>query len=947
MTCLSALSISVSAQISKEDEDKMTEMASRKLNIDSAVHYGILDNGLTYYIRHNEKPKQRAEFYIVQNTGSMQEEENQRGLAHFLEHIAFHGSKHFPTNNGIKDYCESKGMTFGKNLNAYTSFEETVYSLMNVPVNEKGIIDSCLTILYDWSSCLLIRDEDIEKERGVIREEWRTSTGAQMRLFKQQLPKMYPNSKYGYRLPIGDTAIINNFARNELVDYYRKWYRPDLQAIIIVGDIDAAMIEKKVKELFSDIPKPTEPSEKTLYSVPDNDIPLISIAKDKEMTNTTVSLYYKHETTPLALKGTLIDLLRRYNRTVISMIMNERFGDILQKPDAPFAAASAGDAAYFIARTKDAWTAQAIIKEGKSDAAVKALVAETERVKRFGFTEAEYERARNNILKHYESTYKERNNIENSDFAEEYITHFTEGDAIPGIEMEYNIIRNLASNIPLEAINLFAKHLFKESEKLNNIVISLTGPDKDGAEYPTERKLLELFSEASLASVAAKEDENIDRQLIATPPTPGKIVDERTDTLFGGVTLYTLNNGVRVAIKKTNFKEDQIMMTATSPGGLTLYPEEKDIYNKKVVNQSILAGGLGEFSATELRKRLAGTNIKLSAGIGESNENLNGSASPSDLKTFFELIYLQFTAVRADDEAYNAWQERIKSQLQNQILNPMIIFGDSLTNALYDGNPRNARMKASDFDKVDYHRTLEIYRERYADASDFLFTFVGNIETDSIRPLIEQYLGALPSLKRIEKGDESKVTPFHKGVVDNHFSRKLETPKTTVGLLYSGIMSYNLRENVTAQLLSNILDLTYMIKVREDESASYGVQSSVALYDFPLGRTTIQIFFDTDPAKSKTIINIVKTELENIAAKGPDADLLQKSVRSILKGREEIMQDNGYWLQIIDTYYYRAYDPHTDFNATIQSITPNDIRTFARKFLDQGNKIEVVMSPDN
>jgi zinc protease len=920
-------------------------MKLEKLIMDPKLRYGKLENGLTYYIRHNKMPEKRAEFYIVHNVGSMQEEESQRGLAHFLEHMAFNGTRNFPSKKGIQDYTENIGMRMGENLNAYTGFDETVYQLMDVPVTSEGIVDSCLLILHDWSSFLLLEDDAIEKERGVIREEWRTRNTAQARMWEQQLPVMYPGSRYGERLPIGSIEVINSFKGDELRKYYKKWYRPDLQAIIIVGDIDVDGIEQKVKKLFADIPAPVNPAPVELSLVPDNLKPIISIVKDKEMTNTVLSIYYKHEKLPYHLRGTIADFITGYTQAVISMIMSERFSEIVQKANPPFVAANASDGDYFVSRTKGAWTSVVVVKPGELERALKTLVAETERVKKYGFTEAEYERAKKNVLTSYESAWKERDKHHNNSFAEEYIRNFTEDECVPGIEAEYEMMKQIVPGFPLDGINQYVRNLFDEKDSERNIVISLSGPDSDEAVYPAENELFNMFLAASRTSVSANEEEVISRVLIPELPKPGKITETKEDPLFDA-TVYTLSNGVRAVVKQTNYKEDQILMTATSPGGTTMFKDDKDIWNLKVVNNAVMLGGLGEFSATNLRKALAGKNVSCSVGLGNENENFNGSASPSDLKTLFELIYLQFTGMRTDDEAYASFEERVKSQLDNLLLNPMISFSDTLTALVYNDNPRNSRLKSSDFDKIDYHRMIDMYNERYGDASDFVFTFIGNVNKDSIRPLLEQYLATLPSLNRNEVADEKMITPFRKGKFKSHFSRRLETPKSSVALMYTGEMPYNLRSVITSQMLSQILDLVYMEKVRDNESASYGVQTNVRLHDFPEGRTSIQIFFDTDPAKQDHILSIVKSELERIAEEGPLRQHLDKSLAGILKGRAELKQQNDYWLGILDAYYYRNFDAHTEYDNIIKTITVDDIKSFTKTFLDQGNEIEVVMSPD-
>ena len=938
--CLLIFSISVISQ----NQNSLGE----KLIIDPAVRYGKLANGLTYYVRHNEMPKERAEFYIVHKVGSIQEEDNQRGLAHFLEHMAFNGSKHFPSKKGIQEYVESIGMRMGENLNAYTGFDETVYMLMNVPVTSDGIIDSCMLILHDWSSFLLLDDEAIEKERGVVREEWRSNSTSHLRVMEQQLPKMFPRSKYGTRIPIGSIEVIENFEKAELEAFYKKWYRPDLQAVIIVGDIDVDKIEAKIKKMFSDIPVPVNPEPLELSFVPDNNRPIVSIAKDKEMTNAILSIYHKHDIIPVELKGTLIDLITTYTQSVISLIMSERFSEIAQKPDSPFSAAYASDGYYSHAKTKGAWSAMAMLKDGDIELALRALVAETERVKKFGFTEAEYERAKDNILKRYESAYNERDKNENSSLAEDYMNHFTDGDYIPGIEGEYKLIEFMVNNYSLENVNSYVGKLFNENDKYHNLVISLTGPDIEGLVYPTEEELLMNYVEVSKVVVTAKDEEVISKILIPVLPEPGKIISEQEDTLFGA-TFFTLSNGVRVVVKQTEYKKDEILMAASSPGGQSMFKDDKDIWNLKVINNAIMQGGLGEFSAINLSKALAGKNISCRTGLGPSNEMFSGTATPSDLKTLFEIIYLQFTGMRVDDDAYTAYVERIKSQLDNLYLNPMVAFSDTLTGLAYNFHPRNDRLKSSDFEKIDYHRMIDMYKERYADASDFVFTFVGNVDKDSIRPLLEQYLATLPSLNRKEKADEEQITPFSKGKITKHIEKKLETPKTTVGLMYTGKMQYNLKNYIITQLLGNILDLVFLEKVREEESATYSIQTYIMLYDFPEGTTSAQIYFDTDPEKQDYVINIVKTEFEHIAKEGPVEEYLNICRNSMNKGRVEMMQKNDYWLNVIDAYYFRNFDSHSSYSDIINSITAEDIKSFTKEFLNQGNEIEVVMypAPDN
>lgn len=909
------------------------------LPIDPQVRYGKLENGLTYYIRHNEQPKERADFFIAQNVGSILEEENQRGLAHFLEHMAFDGTRNFP-GNSMSEYIQSIGMQMGENFNAYTSFDETVYKIMDVPVVRPGVVDSCLLMLHDWSGYISLTDSAIAKERGVIREEWRTTQNAQARIWEQQLPKIMPGSQYAHRIPIGSIEVIENFTPDELRAYYKKWYRPDLQAIIIVGDINVDQVEADVKKIFADIPAPVNPAERKWFEVPDNDLPLVSVATDKETSNTILSLFYKHDKMPQDLYATPTGMVKDYIQRIAANMQNERLEEILQKANPPFIYAEATDGNFMITNTKEAWNVNALVKEGEINRALDALVTETERVKQYGFTPSEYDRARTRILKQYETEYKERDKQKNRSYANEYVNHFTQGGYIPGMETEYTLINQIATTIPVEQVNQYVHDMIGEE----NIVISLIGPEKEGLTYPTEEELLRSFMKAQQTPVEPYKENVSNEPLIPVLPTPGKITDSRVDSLFGA-TVMTLSNGIKVVLKHTDFKKDEVLMTATSPGGSTSFGEA-DIDNLKVFNDVIQLGGLGQFSATELSKVLAGKQAACVTSLGLNNESVNGSATPADLKTLFELIYLNFTAPRMDTEAYASFENRMKAQLKNLELNPMVAFSDSLTEAVYPGNPRAARLTIDDFEHISYPRILDMYKERFGDASDFVFTFIGNLNPDSIRPYLEQYLATLPAKGRVEKGNPNVVPSVRKGEYTNIFKRKMEISKASVIHYYSGNMAYNLKNILTISLFKQIIDLIYMAQIREAEGGSYNIQTSANIASFPEGQTSLQIYFDTDPAKQEKMNNIVRNELKRLAEMGPRPDDFKKSMDNMLKRHAENLQENRYWLNALDIYYSRGFNISTDYETTLQSITPHDVETFVHQFLGQNNRIEVVMEPE-
>lgn len=916
-----------------------TEM-EQKLPVDPKVRYGKLPNGITYYIRHNELPKERAEFYIVQNVGSMQEEDNQRGLAHFLEHMAFNGTKHFPRDKrSIDDFTESIGMRLGENLNAYTSFDETVYMLMNAPVTRPEIIDSCLLVLHDWSAFLTLSDSMIAKERGIIREEWRRQADAQTRLWEQQLPEMYPGSRYAHRLPIGTIDVINNFKPDELRDYYKKWYRPDLQGLVIAGDVDVDEIELRIKVLFADIPAPVNPAKRELAPVPDNKEPLVSIATDKESANMILSLYYKHDKMPEELKGTVTDYVTHYMQQVIGTVMNERFSEMVQKANPPFIYAYAGDGDYMIAKTKGAWTSAALVRPGSIDEALTALVTETNRAGQFGFTAAEYDRARTNILKAMESAYNEREKQKNSSFAEEYVRHFTDGECIPGIETEYELLNQIAPSLPVEAVNRYMQRMIGDE----NIVISLMGPDTEELVYPSAAGLLAKFKQVQAIPVEPYKEEASNEPLISSLPAAGKIVETKEDPLLG-TTVYTLSNGVKVVLKNTEHRKDEILMHGSSKGGTTLFGDE-DIYNLKLFNHLTDIGGLGEFSTTQLAKVLTGKNVSVSTHVGEDCESISGSAVPADIRTLFELIYLSFTAPRSDGEAYASFIERMKSRLETLKLNPAIAFNDSVTKAFYDNAPRVKRIEPEELAEINYGRVMEMYKNRFADASDFVFTFAGNIDKDSMIPMMEQYLAALPSLKRKEEGHAGRATRLRSGSYVNHFNRTMETPKTSILNLYAGTMPYNEENRITAAVLKQILDLVFMEKIREKESATYHISTSVNISLFPEGETALQIYFDTEPSLKEKLTAIVKDELKELVENGPRTLDFTKTRDNMLKRHDESMQENSYWLGVLDDYYFRGYDRHSGYEDILNKMAPENVQQFAKQLIEQGNYMEVVMEP--
>ena len=910
--------------------------------VDPNVRIGKLDNGLTYYIRHNDMPEHRVEFHIAQKVGSILEEPQQRGLAHFLEHMAFNGTKNFPGDEnglGIVQWCESKGIKFGVNLNAYTSVDQTVYRISNVPSDDKAVVDSCLLILHDWSNAILLSDKEIDKERGVIREEWRSRNSGIMRLYTEAQPVMYPDSKYADCMPIGSIDVINNFPYQAIRDYYAKWYRPDLQGIIIVGDIDVDAIEQQIKTLFADVPKPVNPAERIYYPVTDNDEPLIYIGKDKEVDTPIVDIYFKQDATPDSIKGNMAYLLQDYVLAAANMMLNERFSELAQSANPPFNMAYSTYNNFFLAKTKDAFNVGAYTKETGLKEALNVLLTELERVRRYGFTESEYARARANLLQELESNYNERDKTKNDKYVNEYIANFLDAEPIPGIEYEYTTYNQLAPSIPVEAVNLVIKEFITD----NNQVIFIAAPDKEGVTVPSKEEVLAALKGMKDLDVQPYVDKVSNEPLMKEAPKGGSIVNEDSNGIYG-TTVLTLSNGIKVYLKKTDFKADEIRMRGFSVGGSSQF-EDKDklSFTSGVLNGVVEAGGAGNFSNVELTKMLAGKKVSVSAGVNGTEEYVQGNCSPKDFETMLQLAYLYTTAPRKDMEAFNSLKTRLKAQLESRGANPISTLLDTIQQEMYGASPRFLNLKPEMVDQLDYDRILELYKDRFADMGDFSFFFVGNIDIETAKPLIAQYLGSLPSAGRKETVIDRHMD-IAKGNIENIFAKEQQTPMATVAMVISGTCQYDLKNNVLMSYLSQALDMVYTEEIREKEGGSYGVSTYGVLNKFPKEMVALQIIYQTDPAKFENLNGIINRELEKMAANGPSEEKMQKIKEYMLKKHADNQKENSYWLNNLHEYFSTGVDNTQDYEALINSITAKDVQQFTANLLKQNNKITVVMT---
>lgn len=918
----------------------ITAQQMQALPLDPKVRYGKLDNGLTYYIRHNEEPKNRAEFHIAQNVGAILEEDHQNGLAHFLEHMAFNGTKNFPGKT-IIDYFEQQGVKFGYDINAYTSLDETVYRLSNVPTARQSLLDSAMLVLHDWSSFLTLDHQEIDDERGVIREEWRTGNTAQRRMFRRSAELRYPGSQYAKRDVIGDTAIINNFEYDALKAYYQKWYRPDQQAIVIVGDIDVEYTENKLKEMFADIPRKDNFGERPLYYIEDNVEPIVAIVTDKEAAQTSLRIDFKKDKMPKELAESMIGLSYNMIINLINAVTNERFTDISSKANAPFVAAYTFYGG--IVKTKDAYINVVVPKEGQEIEGFEALLYELEKLKRYGVTESELDRAKTNMLKGYEKAYNERETQKSQALANEYIRHYLDNEPAPGIEMEYDIAKMILPQLNVAAINQAVATLITNE----NVIITVNAPIKETVIVPTEEQLLAALENSKTIAIEANEEEGEIRPLMAKAPKKGKIKKIVENPALETVEM-TLKNGIKMIFKPTTFKKDEISMAAYSDGGVSKIKNIADLPSAELATTIVSANGIGDFNATELSKILTGKIASVRPSISRYGEGMSGGSSVADFETMLQLTYLYFTQARKDDDAFNALQTMFRTALANVDKNPDKTFSDSVNMTLSSHDPRIIMENLELVDKIDQDKAIEIYKQRFANPADFTFLFVGNIDPydKETQNLLATYLGGLKTKKgKKEKWDDVyNATP--KGVINNYFTREMETKKASNRIQYTADMPYNLTNSINVSTIGSILNIRYLESIREKEGGSYGVGVRGSLSDTPTEQATLLMQFDTDPEKQERLMEIIHQEVQEIVDNGPLADDLQKVKENLLKQYSQDVEQNGWWMGTLSTYYRDGINRYKEFENAVKALSAESIQETLKKIVEQGNVIEVVMMPE-
>ncbi len=902
--------------------------------VDPAVRVGSLDNGLRYYVRENGRPEQRAELRLAVNAGSVLEDDDQRGLAHFVEHMAFNGTEHFAKQE-LVDYLESIGMQFGPDINASTSFDETVYTL-TVPTDSAVLVETAFQILEDWAHGIAFDSVEVEKERGVVLEEWRLGQGAFARIRDKQFPVLFRDSRYAERLPIGLPEIITGADHEALKRFYRDWYRPDLMAVIAVGDFDADSIEGQIRRHFQSLRDPDSPRARSVFDVPEHDEMLFAIASDPELTVSTVSVIYK---LPLGQDATLGDYRRSLVERTYNSMLNFRFYEITQgSEDPPFLFASSDKGR--LVRSGEVYSLGAAVRDGEIERGLARILLEGERVSRFGFTEAELERQKADMLRAYERGFMEREKTESNAYAAEYVRAFLVREPIPGIAYEYALVRRFLPGITLTEVNRIARKWISD----RNRVILVASPEKEGLKGPVESELAAVFEEVRAAEIRPYQDEAAEGPLLTNLAAPGRIVEESAVDEIG-VTEWRLENGVRVLLKPTDYKEDQVLFYARSPGGTSLAPDEE--YLSAAWAATVVSmGGIGELSAVDLQKRLAGKIVSVGPTVGELQEGLSGNASPQDLETLFQLIYLNFTAPRRDSTAFLSFVSRMRTVLENRSADPEAVYSDSLSVILSQGHFRRRPPTPEMLDEIDLDRALAFYRERFADAGDFVFTFVGSFEPDTIRPLVERYLGALPAAGRAEKWRDVGVEP-PAGIIRQVLRKGLE-PKGRTTLVFTGPFEFERRNRYLLQSTVEVLRIMLRETLREDLGGTYGVSVNAAPTRDPKTRYSLRISFGADPERLEELTRAAFVTIDSLAAYGASDENLAKVKEMQRRQRETDLKENGFWLSIID--YYDRYGEDLGliaaYDQLVQGLTGEAIGEAARAYLPPDRFVQVSLVPE-
>ncbi|MCO5233985.1 MAG: insulinase family protein [Chitinophagales bacterium] len=915
-----------------ENNNLIEEAKKQLLPLDPNVLHGTLPNGMQYFIRKNSKPENRMELRLVVNAGSNQEDDDQKGLAHFLEHMAFNGSQHFKKND-LVNYVERIGTKFGPHLNAYTSFDETVY-MLQVPTDKPEIIDSSLLILEDWANGLSLPVEEIDKERGVVISEWRSSLGPQQRMQNQYLPILFHNSRYADRLPIGDTAIIKNAPAQVIQRFYKDWYRPDLMAVVVVGDIDPKAIEAQLIKRFSDIPTVTSPRKKEEYPIPPHQETLISIVTDKEAPYTQVMVFEKH---PSQSNNNIIGYREMLKQQIINYAINERLDEILQQPTPPFFGAMSSYENQL--RRLDAFAAIAVGTPDKTETMLKTLYEQMYLAEKFGITKSEYDRASAEILNSYETALNEKDKTESANYAGEYVDYYLSGNASPGIEIENQLVQILLPTIALEEIN----EDFKKMITHKNTVVIITSPENSKSLLPTKERILEIQKEVAQSELKAIEEKEVTTQLLPTLPQAGKI--SKKESASNGFEKWTLSNGATVWVKKTDFKNDEILVHAFSPGGSSLYADS-DFFSITNSAPLINESGYGDFDKISLNKALVGKTVSSSPYIRELEEGINASTSPKDIETLFQLLYLNFTSPKKDSTIYLSYINKNKSLYSNLLANPAIYFQKVIYETLFQNNVRKRFPEVEDFDKINFSNALQFYKERFNNASDFNFVVIGNVDTAKLSSIVEQYIASLPSTGKKEIWKDTKVSS-PKGKVNKEVSMGA-APKVNSLFYYSGDKKWTSDDELVFDIMTSVLNIKLREILREDKGGVYGVGVQGGFDRIPTPEFHVLFTYNADPNQALEIEKAAMDAIENLKKNPIDEVTLNKVKETIKREVETDIKENSYWVSAIkESVTFNEPIKDTDIYLNkVQNVSIDQIQKAFQEYLNGANFIRIIMSPE-
>ena len=921
----------------------MNVFGQNQLPNDPAVRKGTLENGLTYYIRHNDKPENRAEFYLATDVGAIQETPDQDGLAHFLEHMCFNGTKNFP-GKGILEYLQSIGAEFGRNINASTGVEQTVYMLNNIPLVREGVIDTCLLILHDYSHFVTCDPEEIDKERGVIIEERRARRTADWRMHEKSLPYYYGDSKYSTCTLIGSQENLETFKPESLTSFYHTWYRPDMQAVIVVGDIDVDAVEEKIKSTFADIPAAENPQQKEAYKIPDNTEPVIGIITDPEATSTSIEILWKSEPMPEELNSTDMGMMMELIKQYVSTIMSERFNDITSKPDAPFLSAYMGIGE--LCETMEVTMGQVVARDGESIEAFKAYMTEAEKMKRYGFTDDEVSRAKDNILSYYEKKAQGASSRKNADFINDYVNNFFDNYPYMDPQAEYETAKLICSQINTAILNQIAAAIITDE----NMVIVYKAPQKEGLAHPTEADFTAALAEVKNSEIAQNETVDTSEPLLDASLLKGSQVKKEAQVTVGGKTAteWTLKNGVKVVVLPTEYKKDQVIINLQKNGGRTLIAtEDLASFDDNVFGLFLRNTGLSKFPGTTLSKMLAGKNVSVSPYISGIRHGISASSTPKDLETALQLMYLTVVEPRFDQEEFQTGIEQLKTLLPNILNTPDFKLQQEMVKTLYGGNPRQSVISMETIEKANLATIERVYREQlFKDMAGATVYIVGNVDLATLKPLVEKYIGSMPKGKKATQWQETGEH-IMKGNVENHFNTAMETPKSTVLQVYTSYIPYTVKEEVMLDAAKYVLDMIYTETLREEEGGTYGAGVSTGMQKYPEERALIQVYFDTNPESADKLRELAVKGINGLMTDGPTDEQLTRTVENFKKNIPESRITNGWWLNALQMYCnYDGLDYDKEYEAAVNEISAENIQAALKAVLDQGNFIEVMMSPE-